>query len=567
MRKKLDPDEKEQPTLRHYWLAVLLCEDMLNAIAAKFRFDCKDIASGMRSRYARENDWWESMGQESHKKWNRIDLQGLATLAPREEALFLKVVEVYDMLVKQYPYIEIQWKKVNTNPDPDEEDEQVDPTEVLKLEAQYKTKMFPYLFLLTILPKMLQYIYYNQACMNHFWGIRNPSRERRAKILEHILSICAGMFLSNDMEKRYDILSMFFTMEGTEDPAMRDHQKASTCPYTTGFLGDFLQLTRQRRYQLSLTQYIIKNKWNKDRMEKFNHDERVIDAAWMLRKSGSSTVFHRVLLVCTNRNLFLFNEPYGIPCKDCPPEAFCPTGPELAKVYRYDQVGQLFRGADGSGFRLIYFKDAQRTMTENDNFVVYDHGVLDRLLKVILRFAPCGVRAPNMVCDQWTIETIKSHFPEDVKKERAPEEIEMCYSFEQCVVNGKVYHHVLSVLSTHSRLYFFHTNYSYWMCANEDDNVYFLEKLFEEPIQMEEDWSIWPHVADIDDPHALPSIEIVKEDKRKQGSRAHTIFQAYFASYVTMQTFWQGLRFGRFSLSTNNKDNEKKLTDLLSDAN
>ena len=61
----------------------------------------------------------------------------MATLAPREEALFLAVVDLYDLLVQQFPQLEVQWKKPSDEPSYDEEEEE-DP-EVLPCRIPHAT--------------------------------------------------------------------------------------------------------------------------------------------------------------------------------------------------------------------------------------------------------------------------------------------------------------------------------------------------------------------------------------------------------------------------------------------
>ena len=60
------------------------------------------------------------------------------------------------------------------------------------------------------------------------------------------------------------------------------------------------------------------------------------------------------------------------------PELMVPGGPEWACRYDYDQVRELYRGADGSGFRLVYFVDHNKTTTVNESYIFYEHGALDR---------------------------------------------------------------------------------------------------------------------------------------------------------------------------------------------
>ena len=87
----------------------------------------------------------------------------------------------------------------------------------------------------------------------------------------------------------------------------------------------------------------------------------------------------------------------------------------------------------------------------------------------MLMFCPSGGQFPKMVCDQWTVMYIKKSWEEDkgegeeeeqeeeVKgppaEEVPPENIEMCYSFEECVILQQSYKHVMVVLSTHNRPY------------------------------------------------------------------------------------------------------------------
>ena len=106
--------------------------------------------------------------------------------------MFLSVIELYDMLVMQYPRLDIEWVKPSDEPTYDEEEVADPKAEEIKLKAEDATNrasLFCNLFLMDDLPKLMQFIYYNQACMNHTWGVKKESRERRAKIIEHILSM------------------------------------------------------------------------------------------------------------------------------------------------------------------------------------------------------------------------------------------------------------------------------------------------------------------------------------------------------------------------------------------
>ena len=150
--------------------------------------------------------------------------------------------------------------------------------------------------------------------------------------------------------------------------------------YTTGFMQDFLQMTRHRKYIHALTSYIKKNGHNLDRLNALNPDEVVIDAAWVMMKVHNSPEYRKVLLVFSNRSFYRFEEPLGWSGhqRQDMPELMCPGGPEFAFRYDYDQVGELYRGCDGSGFRLVYYRDTNKSMSANENFIVYDHGALDR---------------------------------------------------------------------------------------------------------------------------------------------------------------------------------------------
>merc|ERR1711924_495985 len=96
----------------------------------------------------------------------------------------------------------------------------------------------------------------------------------------------------------------------------------------------------------------------------------------------SSAHYRRGLLVFTNRSFYRFDEPFGLRCRECPPENFCPSGPVWAKHYFYSNVGEIYRGCDGAGFSLRYYKDAMRTLTLREDYIVYASGVLDRLIEV-----------------------------------------------------------------------------------------------------------------------------------------------------------------------------------------
>jgi len=403
--------------------------------------------------------------------------------------------------------------------------------------------------------------------MNHTWGVKKESRERRAKIIEHILSMMANMYLCNDMEMRYDILSMFYTFETTEDPTLVE-ERPHKLEYTTGFMQDFLQMTRHRKYIHALTSYIKKNGHNLDRLNALNPDEVVIDAAWVMMKVHNSPEYRKVLLVFSNRSFYRFEEPLGWSGhqRQDMPELMCPGGPEFAFRYDYDQVGELYRGCDGSGFRLVYYRDTNKSMSANENFIVYDHGALDRMLELILRFAPNGTIYPKMVCEQWTVGFIHDYFdpPKEStsdKDQKDPETIEMVFSFLTCNIQGNDYPNVMVVLSTHQKLYFYHTNYTYWMCDNEEDNDKFLEHIpGVDPIPVDPEWKIDLQIASEAE---CPSIMVTSKagGRRTADSGAKVVFKAYFSAYTTAQMYYQGLREARHFC--NGKTIASALTDLL----
>jgi hypothetical protein len=579
MPKGVDITEKAPATLKHYWIAILALQDMLREVSFKFTFNCSEIGSGLFSKYERTKVWYEYLRDVVKGCPDPNDKNGMATLAPREEELFLAVVELYDMLVQQFPQLDIQWKKPSDEPTYDEEEED-DPeaAEIARCaeDADNRTNIFPNLFLMGDLPSMMQYIYYNQACQRHMWGVEKKSRERRAKIIEHILSLMSTMYLCNDMEKRYDILSMFYTFEFNEDPDLNKLDHKNRIEYTTGFMQDFLQMTRHRKYMRALTDYIIKNQWNRSRTGKLNPDEYVVDAVWVLMKIPSRTFHRRVLLVFTNRKFYRFEEPLGLESHQDrnTPELMCPGGPDFSFDYEYDQVGQLYRGVDGSGFRLVYFKDSSKTMTINDNYIVYNHGALDRILALIIQFCPHGQSFPRMVCDQWTVELIHSFFPapvendseSDKKDQRKPETIEMCYSFEECVIMDTTYKLVMVVLSTHQKLYFFHTNYTYWMCDDEENNVKFLEKIpgLEAPLPVNSEWRCFPRVSSNDEPLQRTAIEIRERSQgggKKASKVGKLVFMAHFDTYLVCQTFFQGITQARVLAC--GKSSQANLDDML----
>jgi len=216
----------------------------------------------------------------------------------------------------------------------------------------------------------------------------------------------------------------------------------------------------------------------------------------------------------------------------------------------------------------VYFRDTNKTMSINENYIVYDHGALDKMIHTIVQYSPPGQLFPRVVCDQWTVDFIHSYFaPHGDEDERAPETIEMCYSFHECTVMEQTHRHVMVVLSTHHKLYFYHTNYSYWMCDDEDENVKFLEKIpgLEEPVPVNQEWKIHIRIASADDPRAYPGIEIRdkptggKAQKVKEGK---LVFQAYFSTYIVCQTFWQGIREARV-LSTGKTPTQATMSDIL----
>jgi hypothetical protein len=179
-----------------------------------------------------------------------------------------------------------------------------------------------------------------------------------------------------------------------------------------------------------------------------------------------------------------------------------------------------------------------------------------------------------MVCDQWTVELIKeTYFPPppppqegQVADETPAEDIEVCTAFEYCKINDTTYEQVMVVLSTHQKLYFFHTNYEFWMCDQESDNVKFLELLpgLEEPIKFCPDWKVYPLTgAEKSD---CPSIEIREKSTGGGRGRASTlgacIFQAYFSTYTACQCFWQACREARV-LCDGSGNLQGRMNDLL----
>jgi len=588
-RAGLDVFDKKPATLKHYYIAILALQDMLREITFKFTFDCETIGQNMvtNNKDKRRNLWFDYLKDATRSSKVDGSLAGMATLAPREEALFLTIVELYDMLVKQYPYLAIEWVKPSDQPNYDE-DEDFDPVEAEReqamTDAKNRANLFCNLFLMDDLPKMMQYIYYNEACMRHGWGKAKESRERRASIIFHILSIMSNMYLCNDMEKRYDILSMFYTFEAQEDPTLHTTRGQQGIAYSSGFMTDFLHLTTHNKYIMALTKYIHKNGWNVDRLGKKNPKEHVVECLWLYMKTSASG-WKRVLLVATNRSVFRFDEPLGHPnyrggFKN-PPELMCPGGPEWAARYDYDRVREVIRGCDGCGFRLILFKDENRTQTLSENYVCYDHGALDRFLEVVLARCPSGGDYPQMVCDMWTTMYIKQYFPkkaaeeEEEEEEKRPrgmegekdpeEEIDVCISFDEVILRDVTYNHVMVVLSNQHRLYFYQKDYNYWMCTREDDNEFFLQKIpgMEEGLLVNSEWEIIPR-SGIEQPGPRdsfpegPSLSIHEKpgagkgkgkgkgaQKRELGP---LVLQAEFATYTACQTFWQAIRYAKDSV-------------------
>jgi len=354
----------------------------------------------------------------------------------------------------------------------------------------------------------------------------------------------AGMFICNGMEKRYDIVSMFYEMEVTEEVV--DKQ-----PFTTGYMHDFLAATRHIKFSHAMTGYIEKIGRNVDLDDKLNPDEYVVDTAWVQWKVGSDgDSFRRVLLVFTNRSFSRYDEPYGIPCSSCPPENFCPSGPQFVQRFEYSRVFQLFRGCDGCGFRLMYYLDNQRTLSSRETFVVYDGGVLDKILKIIIRFGPKGdQKVPLMVCDEWTPEIIRTNYLSQPKESDGDgdeqdkrENIHVVYSFEKCAIQQREYKEVMVVISTHQNLYFLHTNYSKWMNDNEEENEQFLETIpgVESPIKFSMEWIVR---HEIEESTGKPCIQIdAKKASKREGGGQNCIFRAYFKTFTECQVFWQAIQ-------------------------
>jgi len=181
-----------------------------------------------------------------------------------------------------------------------------------------------------------------------------------------------------------------------------------------------------------------------------------------------------------------------------------------------------------------------------------------------------------MVCDQWAVQTIKSYFPkqkeleEGEKEEGEPEEIDMCYSFQEVEIGPSqtVYNHVMIVMSTHQNLYVFQKNYDYWMPDDEDENQYFLTPISEfsdGPVKMSTEWRIYPKVPGEEDPDAKPRVEIREKPDGGKASKGRTklgamVIGVSFSSYITCQTYWQGIRYAQALAS--GKKSDGKMTDI-----
>ena len=280
--------------IKYYWLAILMCQDMLREVAAKFTFDTTVVGSALvDTKHKRVDVWYDYLKDETANI--PVNERGLCTLSARELELLYRVLKLYDVMVRQYPQLKVDWADGNEEEeetkDFDEEDDEEEiaaQREKTKLcDEKNKSDFFSQIFLMKDVPLMIQFVLYHRRAMRSSWCLKKKTREKHWKIIRLILKILGGMYLCNPAEKRYDIIQMLYEFEGQERET-----------FGVGFLGDFLAATGLECYRNALTRFLMEEGLNTDKQLRVNHDEYVIGAYWMRMQVIASQRLVLLLVHC-----------------------------------------------------------------------------------------------------------------------------------------------------------------------------------------------------------------------------------------------------------------------------
>ena len=96
-----------------------------------------------------------------------------------------RVLKLYDVMVRQYPHLSVQWKDTTDeedDPTDDLDDEEFTARQKMRktmVDEKEKSEFFHHIFLMKDVPLMIQFVLYHQRAMRTSWGLRTPTSQRR----------------------------------------------------------------------------------------------------------------------------------------------------------------------------------------------------------------------------------------------------------------------------------------------------------------------------------------------------------------------------------------------------